>query len=265
MPHYAFIDESGTMDHQDVMTVAAIVFEGEHSIVKLHDHVMRDLNPRYAQLQKQLKKDRKGSKLPRLHFTDMTNEHRATVGKRLANAKVSVFAASYWYETPSMSHEARFGIYTELVKLSIRKAFEMHKELEVGVAKQGGWQGYKRRFLMELKQIPGDFTKNGDYRKGEFYLLSAAKAGIQIADFYVGAVRDHHRGLTGAHDYIKHQVVCCETYRMPIKAKEGCNSNVSPLPNVLCLLCRLFPITGGLANTATRRAKAYDTRFVSPS
>src|ERR1039457_4937224 len=163
MPHYVFIDESGTMEHQDVMTVAAVVFEGAHSAVNLHDHVMGDLNPNYAQLLKHLKHRRQGSKLPRLHFTDMTDQQRATAGKRLAMAKVAVFTASYWYKTQSMSHETRFEIYTELVKLSIQKAFETHKELEVGIAKQGGWQDYERKLVTELKQIPAGFTHKGDY------------------------------------------------------------------------------------------------------
>src|SRR5580700_7133557 len=117
MPHYAYIDESGTMDHQDVMTVAAVVFEGAHSAAKLHDHVMRALIPKYGQLLRQLNKGRqKGSKRPRMHFTDMDDANKSVVADLVRTAKLTVFTASYWYESLSLSHDTRFCIYTELVK-----------------------------------------------------------------------------------------------------------------------------------------------------
>lgn len=54
--NYAFIDESGTREHQGIMTAAAAVFEGANSADRLHASVMKELNPRYIELVKLLKK-----------------------------------------------------------------------------------------------------------------------------------------------------------------------------------------------------------------
>jgi len=50
MPYHAYVDESGTMDHQGVISVAMIVLEGAHSAQRLHNHVMSALNRRHIQL-----------------------------------------------------------------------------------------------------------------------------------------------------------------------------------------------------------------------
>ena len=201
------------------MTVAAVVFEGANSAERLHESAMKALNPKYLELVKELKKERR--KLPSMHFIDMTDADKSAVGARLAKANVSVFSASFWYEsTTAMEHEERFSIYTQLVKIVITAAFAKHKELEIAVGKQGGWQEYGRDFLAELKQIPKDFAQRGEYRKGEIYLTSAVKPGIQLADFYVGGIRDYHRDLPDVHSRIKHQVHTYDVYRQPAVDKK---------------------------------------------
>jgi hypothetical protein len=171
---------------------------------------MRALNPNYLTLVKQLQKACR--KLPRLHFTDLSEAQKIAVGKRLAKANVTVFSAHYWYVSTTMSHGGRFSIYKDLVKMVINSAFKMHDDVQFGIGKQGGWQKYEREFLAELKRIPKEFNSNGNYRKGEFALLSAAKPGIQLADFYVGTVRDYHLGFLMPHEYIKQQILCYQIY-----------------------------------------------------
>ena len=73
-----------------------------------------------------------------------------------------------------------------------------HKEMVIAIGTQGGWQGYEREFCRELRLIPEEFTRNGNFRKAEFVLLPAVKQGIQIADFYVGAIREFHRSQHGS-------------------------------------------------------------------
>lgn len=216
MSHHAYIDESGTMDHQGVMSVAMIVLEGANSAQKLHDHVMTALNPKYIQLLKQLKKERTpANKLPNLHFTDMTAEQKRIAGERLAQAKVTVFSAHHWHDGDK-THPERFDIYTQLVKICIRKAFEEHKELVIAIAKQGGWQHYERNFCADLRTLPEEFTRSGNYRKADIELLSAAKPGIQLADFYVGAVRDYTMNSSALvpFDLVQEQVIMREIYRL---------------------------------------------------
>jgi hypothetical protein len=108
----------------------------------------------------------------------------------------------------------------QLVKIVITAAFEKHQELEIAVAKQGGWQKYERNFLAALKQIPDDFKQRGGYRKGQIYLTSAVTPGIQLADFYVGSIRDYHRDLPDVHERIKHQVKTYDVYRLPAMDKK---------------------------------------------
>lgn len=61
-------------------------------------------------------------------------------------------------------------------------------------------------FLAELKQIPKDFAQLGEYRKSEIYLTSAVKSSIQLADFYVGDIRDYHQDLPNVPSRIKRQL-----------------------------------------------------------
>lgn len=194
------------MDTQGVMSVAMVILEGANSAQRLHDHVMTALNPKYIQLLKQLKKDRKP--LPTLHYADMMGDHRRIVAGRLAEANVTVLTAHHRHQGEK-THAERFSVYGELVKICVRSAFETHKELIVGVAKQGGWQKYEQGFCAELRLLPEEFTKQGNYRKADFELLSAARPGIQLADFYVGAVRDFtmNESLTVPFDLIQEQVL----------------------------------------------------------
>jgi len=212
MVHHAYIDESGTMDHQGVMTVAAVVFDGAKSAEKLFIQVMRKLNPDYLKLRTQFKKP--CHKPPRLHFTDLSDAQKESISELLAEANATVFSASYWHDSSHKSHIQRFGIYKELVKLVTYQALLGHERIDFAIAKQGGWQKYEREFLADLDLISVEFNRNGVYRKADFYLLSAAKPGIQISDFYVGAVRDFHRGLLTPHKFIEHQVVCYEVFEL---------------------------------------------------
>jgi len=219
MPHYAYIDESGTMDHQGMMSVAMMILEGANSAQRLHDHVMTALNPKHIQLVKQLKKERKP--LPGLHYADMTVEHKHIVARRLSEAKITVLTAHHKH-VGDKSHPERFSIYSELIKTCVRSAFETHKELIVGIAKQGGWQKYERDFCATLRLLPDEFTKQGNYRKAEFELLSAAKPGIQLADFYVGAVRDFtmDEAATTPFDLIREQVITRQFHILEVVESE---------------------------------------------
>lgn len=216
MVKHLFIDESGTRENQEVMTVAAVMFDGATSADRLHESVMEILNPEYLKIVRELKKHRKEP--PKMHYIDLDDDQKRNVGDRLAKAQISVFSASYWYEDTVMTeHNERFLVYTQLVKTVIADAFKYHKELKVGVAKQGGWQKYEQAFLSELKLSPDIFRQEqGEYREGDFFLTSAAKSGIQLADFYVGSIRDYHKSLHIAHEKIKHQVKTYAVYKIPV-------------------------------------------------
>jgi len=149
--------------------------------------------------------------LPQLHFTDMTIEQRQIVAECLAKAKVTVFTAHHHHKTDK-THPERFAIYTELVKICLNSAFTEHKELVVGIGKQGGWQKYEPEFIAKLRKVPENY---GEFREASFDLLSAARPGIQLADFYVGTVRasvmDERSFI---YDFVQEQVICREIYTL---------------------------------------------------
>lgn len=216
MVNHAYIDESGTMDHQGVMSVAMIILEGAHSAQKLHDQVMTALHPKYIELVKQMKKDRKPSNyLPHLHFADMSDQQKRIVSSRLAQAKATVFTAHHWHEGDK-THQERFEIYTELVKMCTRKAFESHRELVIGIAKQGGWQKYESDFCSVLRMVPDEFSREGIYRKANFELLSAVRPGVQLADFYAGTVRDFiiDESERLSYDLLQEQIITRDIYTL---------------------------------------------------
>lgn len=220
MVKHVFIDESGTRENQELMTVAAVVFEGANSADRLHLSAMKVLNPKYLELVKELKKQRK--ELPSMHYIDMSDAQKREVGERLAQAQITVYSASFWYDPENKyEHNERFNVYKQLVTKVIEDAFKQHKELSIAIAKQGGWKEHGAAFLRELKSIPENYRRqHSDYREGEFYLLSAAKSGIQLADFYVGSIRDSHRDIHTSHDKIKHQVKTYAVHQIPALDKK---------------------------------------------
>jgi hypothetical protein len=56
--------------------------------------------------------------------------------------------------------------------------------------------------------------EDGDYRRATFQLLSAVKPGIQLADFYVGTVRDFvaKEPALMPYDLVQEQILCREIY-----------------------------------------------------
>ena len=213
MVNHAYIDESGTLDHQGVMTVAMIVLEGARSAQKLHDHVMKALHPKYLQIKKMRNERSHDKYLPYLHFADMSSDQKRAAARRLAQAKVTVVTAHYRHHGDK-THTERFTIYTNLVKICIRKALQEYRELTIGIAKQGGWQKYERDFYAQLRALTEGFDSKSDYRKADFELLSASNPGIQLADFYVGALRAYvmHESACMPFDPIIEQVISNEFY-----------------------------------------------------
>jgi hypothetical protein len=167
---------------------------------------------------KRFKKERRPvNEWPKLHYIDMTLDQMRTVAGRLAQAKVTVFTAHHWHKGDK-THPERFDIYKELVKICIRKAFDQHRELVICIAQQGGAPKYEREFCAQLRELPEEFTRSGSYRKADIKLLSGVKPGIQLADFYVGAVREFTMDESAVvpFDLVMEQILAREIYtRVP--------------------------------------------------
>jgi len=207
---YAFIDESGTLQHHEVMTVALIVLDGVRAADKIHLRLVKSLSIAPSQKHGRMALDEWNEK-QQIHFTDMDEGHQLSIGTELGKANISVFIASHWRTKESVTHEHRFGVYKQLVKTTIRAAFGTFDDLVVAIAKQGGWEAYGKPLIEELRLLPGEFMSAGMYRKGTFFLSSGAKPGPQIADFYASASRHFLLARTDAslaksYERIQHQI-----------------------------------------------------------
>jgi hypothetical protein len=231
MPHYAYIDESGTLDHQEVMLVALVVFEGKNSAEKIHLSALKRAFPESAQKNK----DRTNKRQPKLqlHYAELANDRRIAAALSFAQSKIACYASSYWHDGNSKRHKTRFAIYTELVKSCIYRSLEHHDELEVLIAQQGGASYYKRNFLTELRSVPEEYRKDGRFKKAKFELAGTVP-GVQIADFYAGATRDFLLSQNNVrrkqvYDLLEKQVLCIETigYELPSKQEVGLTSHLS--------------------------------------
>lgn len=209
MPHYGFIDESGTLQEHEVLTVALVVLDGARVADKLHLKVSKSVfTPPKT---RGLAEKEKWFAAQKLHFADMDERQKLAMGAELAKANIAAVITNYWHTDESTSHEHRFAMYRSLVKATINKAFESFDDLMISVSKQGGWESYGPSFLQELRLLPDEFTKRGDYRKGYFFLSSAAKPGQQIADYFASSSRNFllaksDASLSSPYECVQHQV-----------------------------------------------------------
>jgi hypothetical protein len=219
MPRYGFIDESGTLDNHKVLTVALVIFEGARTAEKLHLKIVKSVFP--VPKARGLAEKEKWFAAQKLHFVDMNDDRKLKLGKELGKANISAFIASYWHSDENCSHEHRFGMYKELVKATINKALEDFDELAISIAKQGGWEKYGKQLIQELRPLPEAFTSAKRQVKSDFFLASAAKPGLQIADFYASSCRnfllaDGDENLAAPYQLVNHRVRHFEQIRLDV-------------------------------------------------
>jgi hypothetical protein len=202
--HHAYIDESGTLDHQEVMTVALVVVEGAYSAQSIHKEAIRALNPKW------FTKSRQSTNI-QLHYADMLKDHKLSVGKVFGQKPIDCFISCFYHDGNLKSGEERHGIYTQLVKSCLIQAYDVYNDLVIVVEKQGGADSYKAALMAVLNVIPELFRKRGRFCTGKFELKSGSRPGLQLADFYAGATRDFllahkDRSLSNAYELVKHQI-----------------------------------------------------------
>jgi hypothetical protein len=206
---YGFIDESGTMDDQEIMTVGLIILDGQFASRKIQTSILKALYPkRFAE-----KKSKRGAdKSLMLHYFELEPAQKADVARILAEHNITCHCSYYYHDGKVKTHEERSAIYRSMVRACILSALESHEELDICVARQGAGPEQKSEFLAELRLIPDNCRKK--YRKVKFSLGTNAHEGVQLADFYVGATRDYFRSsllqdgtLATAYQIIEPQVV----------------------------------------------------------
>lgn len=206
MTRHGFIDESGTKDDHEIMTVALILFDGAFTAQKLHKSLIQELFANHTK--NSTKRDRRNSGL---HYTDMSNSQRLAAAEILGKQSIQCFTSCFYHDGAEKSHEQRFEIYTSLIKLCLNDALEIHEHLDLTIAQQSNWMTYKAPLTRDLNEIVSEKSARLGFRTAKFGFESAAKAGIQLADFYAGTTRGHllrHMDSTlGApFDLVEHQI-----------------------------------------------------------
>lgn len=171
------------------MTVALILLDGARTAEKLHSKIAKAVfaTPKARGIN-ELERFYSDQKL---HFTQMNKKQKFDAAHILCNASVSAVIGYCRHTEKSVAHDHRFEMYRELLKVTITKAFEVNEELIVSIAKQGGWESYGAGLLAELRKIPDGLSTSASFRKGDFYLASASKKGLQVADFYASSSWNH--------------------------------------------------------------------------
>jgi Protein of unknown function (DUF3800) len=210
MPHYAYIDESGTLSEHQVMTVSLVLFDGRRTADRAHHKILKELYPHLAN-------DLKALATKKLHFTDMPTHIQNQVATHLASERISAVINSHWHTMDEETHGTSFGRYTKMVQLLLYKALEMTTgEMNVIIAQQGGWETYEKSFLSEVDKATELFSKRNKQFRSVNYELKPAHSvcGLQLADFYAGTVRkmylDSLAGLevhlSSPYDLVQHQI-----------------------------------------------------------
>lgn len=208
--NYAYIDESGTLVEHEVMTVSLVLLSGRRTPDRISERILKVLYPHLAGNPKALGKKK-------MHFADMREEVQNQVATQLAQEKIAGVINSHWHTGAEEAHQILFSRYTRMVQLLIYRALEMTiGPLTVVIAEQGSPETYKSALFADLEKTVELFRRRtGSFRKVDFELDSAQTLrGLQIADFYAGAVRkmwlesmtgtDTH--LCAPYRHIQHQV-----------------------------------------------------------
>jgi hypothetical protein len=205
MAYHAYIDESGTMEDQIIMTVAMVVLEGARSGQRLHRRAAEKLFP-IPKIRAKSQREEWFAKVA-LHYADMKHSEKLMTAEVFGRSALKMFVAHHAHDERTKDHAFKFSIYRNLVCQVLSASFNHYDDLEISVAKQGGWQDYERDFINELRalseHLPGHKTK--------IRLSSAAKHGIQIADFYAGVSRDYLLAdspatSTSHYELVRHQI-----------------------------------------------------------
>lgn len=204
MASYAYIDESGTLVEHEIMTVSLVLLAGRRTPDRISERILKLLYPHLASNPKALGKKK-------LHFADMSGTVQNQVASQLAEEKITGVINSHWHTCEEETHQVLFARYTRMAQLLLYRALEMTTDdLTVIIAEQGSPETYKTALFADLEKTVELFRRRtGTFRKVNFELKSAQSLrGLQIADFYAGAVRKMWlESMTGVETHL------CAPYR----------------------------------------------------
>lgn len=214
MPHFAYIEESGTKAEHEVMSVSLVVLTSQYAHIKLQKKLLKGIYPNYDQRVKTAKGA--GKKRPDIHFTDLKSDLRLAAAKILAvENDISVITCVH-YHNGYKNHTERQELYITMVKSVVTSAIERYADLELFIAFISAFKGessYQTSLRQDLEKIRNELNERHGFRKLKIEFPTAKMAGVQIADFYAGALREEllnqreSADKSGAFKHIEHHYV----------------------------------------------------------
>jgi len=212
MTHYAFIDESGTKFDQQVMTVSLVVLPSMYAHTKIQKKVLKGIYENYEEKAREARASR--LRQPEIHFTEMENDFRLKAARVLAQeTSISVITSIHYHDGCPKTSEEFYDRYQTMVRLVVADAVERYEDLELFIAFISAFKGdYQARLRAEIEDIRKELDGRHGFRKLDISFPKAVMPGIQLADFYAGARREHllsipQRDKSDAYDCIEHHYI----------------------------------------------------------
>lgn len=196
------------------MSVSLVVLPSQYAHIKLQKKILQGIYPNYEQRIKTAKGA--GQKRPDIHFTDLKNELRLSAAAILREEKDISAITCVHYHNGYKDHEERQALYISMVKNVVTDAIDRYADLELFIAFISAFKGqtsYQEPLREDLEKIRSEFNSRHGFRKLKVDFPPAKMPGVQIADFYAGALREHlltqrpEMDKSGAFKLIEHHYV----------------------------------------------------------
>jgi hypothetical protein len=209
MTIYAYIEESGIKHDQQVMIVSLVMLDSKYAHIKIQKKILNALYPNLAARAQSAKAA--GLKPLHIHFTELEPDQRRTVAEVLAAEQIHVLTCVHYHDGCPKSAEEQRVRYSTMVKLVVAEAIRQYEDLELAIAFTSSFHpSYQIPLCEEIENIRTELHARHGFRKLKVDFFPASLAGVQLADVYAGARREHllfsppDLVKSGAFDFISH-------------------------------------------------------------
>lgn len=204
---FGYIDESGVKFDQQVMAVALIILPSLHSHTKFQKQVLKAIFPMYEE---RLTQRQRRTQPLTIHFTELHSDSRLRAAELLAQKDIRFFASVHYHDGCATTYDEFFKLYKAMVLQVIGRALRDFEDLDLTIAKVS--YDYEPELLGEIAIVRNELQQRLGFRKLKCKFSKASLAGLQLADYYAGAMREHllpdeFGSKSGAFEKIRHQLI----------------------------------------------------------